>query len=209
MKSKIAYRNFEQAFAKLLQRAKRGPTSVHTLLTTLTGKSHVMLVLFLALGGAQIPGIAIFFGLFIGYLGIRLAVGRSFIWLPEWLKHKKIPGGFQTKLLEQILSTLHFMQRWTHPRYEWAINRTSTRVLNGIMIAGIGICLASCPPIPLTGLLATFAVFFIGIGLINSDGVYILLGHVTSVLYFVQVGFIIRYFSFTAIYQWAMDMIGR
>ena len=91
----------------------------------------MMLVIFLALGGAQIPGIAIFFGIFITYLGIRLAVGRSFIWLPAWLKSKKIPGGFQTRLLEQILQTLHFLERWTKPRYEWAINTPATRILNG------------------------------------------------------------------------------
>ena len=70
------YQNFEQTFLLLLKEAKRGPISVHRFLTILSGWGKVLLLIFLSLGFAQIPGIAIVLGFFICYLGLRVAVGK-------------------------------------------------------------------------------------------------------------------------------------
>ena len=101
-KLKSAYAAFEESFRVLLKKAKQKPVSVKVLLTTLSGKGKIFLLIVLSLGFAQIPGIAIFFGAFIAYLGIRIAMGRDSIWLPKFLLKKKIPFGFLKQLFRHF-----------------------------------------------------------------------------------------------------------
>jgi len=204
MEAKPAYQNFEEAFDQLLEKAKNEPVSMHTFLNTLSGKGKILLLMFISLGFLQIPGIGIPLGLFIAYLGARIAMGRRFIWCPKFLLHKKIPSSPLVKVLKRTLSTLNFIKRWSKPRYEWAANMSP--LITGIVIAVVGICIASSPPIPLTGLLASLAIFLLAIGLLNLDGIYLLLGYIASALYLVQVIILIHYFSISKIVAWVKGL---
>lgn len=207
MKLKPAYQNFEQTFLLLLEQAKRGPISVHTFLTTLSGRGRILLLMFLSLGFAQIPGIAIVLGLFISYLGVRMAVGRNFIWMPKFLRHKKIASYFLIKVSEQTLQMLKLMKCLSRPRYEWAIQKSTNHVVNGLVIALVGLCLASSPPMPMTGMIASVAIFLIAIGLLNDDGLYIILGYIVALFYLITVLLLLKYFSFTQIFEWIKKII--
>jgi hypothetical protein len=191
------YRNFEQTISILLQKAEKGPVSIKTFFTITSGKGKVLLLIFLSLVFTQIPGVAIFLGLFMCYLGVRIAFSRSSIWLPQILLRKKIPSYFLKKMLKQILNFLRFMKRWSHPRYLWAVRHPITRKLNGMMIALVGLSLAASPPIPLTGFVAFAAIFLIGIGLLNEDGIYIISGYVFALFYFGLVFILLKYCSFS------------
>jgi hypothetical protein len=206
MKLKPAYQTFEETFLLLLKKAENKPISVHTFLTTLSGRGKVLLLMFLSLGFAQIPAIAIFLGVFIAYLGIRIGMGKQFIWVPRFLSRKKIPTSFFNKLLRPILQMLKFMKRWSRPRYEWATQKSSTRLLNGLMIALVGLCLATSPPVPLTGASACIPILLIAIGLLNDDGVYIILGYVAALFYFLLVLLLLNYFSVTQIFEWVKNL---
>ncbi len=206
-KLKLPYQNFEQTFLTLLKKAKRGPISVHTFLTTLSGKGRLLLLIFLSLGFTQFPGISMFFGLFISYLGLRIAAKKSFIWMPKFLRYKKISSYFLIKVIQKVLNLLKFMKRWSKPRYVWATQKIETRVINGLMVTLVGICLAISPPVPLTGLLACAAICLIAIGLLNDDGIYIILGYVFALLYLVMVLFLLNYCSFSQMCGWAKDMV--
>lgn len=195
-KLKQPYINFEDAFLFLLEEAKEGSVSIETILLTLSGKLRVLLLAFLSLGFGQIPGVAVFLGLFIAYLGVRIAIGKSFIWMPKVFLRKKIPSYFLTKILKQILRLLKFMKKWSHPRYVWATQQTAVRIVNGLMIALVGLFLAISPPIPFSSLLAFIAIFSIAIGLLNDDGIYILIGYICSLMYFTVILFLLKFCSF-------------
>ncbi|HEV8052124.1 MAG TPA: exopolysaccharide biosynthesis protein [Parachlamydiaceae bacterium] len=202
-----SYQKFEDAFLSLLKQADTDSITIKTFLTTLSGKGKILLLVFLSLGFAQIPGIAIALGLFIFYLGLRIAIGENFIWMPKFILNKNIKPYFLTKIITQILKLLKFMKRWSRPRYEEATQKKTTRVINGLMIALVGLCLASCPPIPLVSISASLAIFFIAIGLLNNDGIYIVLGYFFSVFYLITVLLLFNYFSFTMIFEWMKDII--
>jgi hypothetical protein len=206
-KLKPRYQSFEQTFVVLLKEAKRRPISIHRFLTILSGHGKVLLLIFLSLGFVQIPGIAIVLGCFIAYLGLRIALGKSVIWIPQFLRDKKISSSLLIKVIKQTLHILKFIERWSWPRYVWATQKSITRVCNGSMIALVGLCLAICPPIPLTGLFACVAIFLIGVGLLNDDGIYIILGYVAALVYLVTVMIILNYFSMTAMIEWFKNII--
>ncbi len=199
---KQSYRNFEDTFRLLLKKAKARRVSLRTMLTILSGKGKVLLIIFLSLGFGQIPGISIILGLVIASLGVRIAFGSSSIWMPKFLLNKKIPSYFLTKVIQQILKFLKFMKRWSHPRYIWATQHPVARVMNGIVIALAGLSFAICPPIPFTSLTACLGIFAIGIGLLNDDGIYILIGYICSIIYFVTVFYCLKFFSITQLVEW-------
>jgi hypothetical protein len=207
MKLRPPYKNFEETFCQLRELAAEQPLPLKSFLRTLSGKGKILVLVFLSLGFSQIPIIAIPLGFFISYLGIRIAMGENFIWVPRFLLDKKINSYFLEKIIVKILKGLNFMKRWSKPRYEKATQKDITRIINGIMIALIGLCISMCPPIPLVSLLASLSIFSIAIGLLNKDGVYIILGYIFSLLYFLAVVLLLNYFSFTDIYEWIKGFI--
>ena len=186
----------------MLVKAKKERVSIHALQTALDGKGGVLLLILLSLGFGQIPGIAIFLGLFIGYLGVRIAMGRSFIWLPKWVLRKKIPSYFFLKVVQQILRLLKFMKKWSTPRYAWATQLHSTRVINGLTISLVGLSFALSPPVPLAGFVAFIAIFSIAIGLLNEDEIYIIIGYFCALFYFVLTFFLLKFFSVSQMIDW-------
>jgi hypothetical protein len=178
-----------------LKKAKQKPVSVETLLTTFSGRGKVFLLIVLSLGFTQIPGIAIFFGAFITYLGIRIAMARSSIWMPKFLLKKKIPSWVLNTIIPTFLACLKFMKRFSHPRYVWATQLKSTRIINGITIAVVGVAMAISPPVPLSSWIGCFAIFFLAIGLLNDDGVYVILGVGSAICYVIAVIFMLSFCS--------------
>lgn len=207
MELRYPYQKFEQAFLLLLKEANTKPISVQTVLTALSGKGKIFLLVFLSLGFAQIPGIAIALGLFIVYLGIRIAMGETFVWMPNYFLQKKIGSYFLVIVLKQILKMLNFMKNWSHPRHERITQKNTTRIINGLMIALVGLCLASCPPVPLISLLASLAIFFIAIGVLNNDGLYLIFGYFFTLFYCITVLLLLNYFSFTECLDWMCSLI--
>lgn len=192
---KQPYKNFEEAFRILRKKAKIGSVTVETVLQVTSGKGKILLLIFLSLWVAQIPGISLFLGLAIGYLGLRIAIDRTFMWIPKFLLRKKIPSSLLIKAIKQILRILKFMKKWSRPRYTYLTQTSTTRILNGFMLCFTGISLAICPPVPFCGILASLAIFLIGIGLLNDDGVYIIIGYICVLLYFATTIFLLKFCS--------------
>lgn len=201
-KLKRSYKNFEETFLILLEKAKEGPVSLETFLTILSGKGKILLLIFFSLSFGQIPVLAIFLGLVISYLGLRMAINRSSIWMPKALLHKKIPSAPLIKAIKQILHFLKFMKRWSHPCFVEAVHRPSTRVINGLLIALVGISIAISPPVPFSGLIAYVAIFLIAIGFLNDDGIYVIVGDICALLYFITVLFLCKFCSMGQMWEW-------
>ena len=107
--------------------------------------------------------------------------------MPKALLNKRISSYFLIKVIKQVLSLFKFIKRWSHPRHVWATRLKTTRVVNGAMIALVGLSLAASPPMPLAGFIAFAAIFCISIGLLNDDGVYVIVGYFFAVLYLISI----------------------
>lgn len=203
---KEPYQNLEEAVITLQEKAKKGDVPLKTFMEVLGGRGRVLLLILVSLGFGQIPGAILVFGPLIIYLGLRIAIGRSFNWSPRWLEKKKIPSFFMKKNAKQTLSFLKFLKRWTYPRYVWATHGTAIRITNGLMIALIGLALSISPPVPFASWVGFLGTFLIGIGLLNSDGLYILAGHFSAISYFILVCFLCKYCSLSQMIDWVIAL---
>jgi hypothetical protein len=136
----------------------------------------------------SIPGVSTIFGGTILLIGVSLLLDKN-LWIPSKFLKKELPSdklrsGFQTGLkwftrLEKI-SKPH--------RLIWLTSNKISNIINGLSII-LGALLLMLPfgLIPFSNTLPAIALIFYSIGLLQKDGVSILLGHffnIASIIYF-------------------------
>lgn len=204
--TKENFLEIERGFQQLLEKEKEHPVSVRTFLSLLSGRGKLLFLIFFVLPFSQFPGIAIFIGLLICYVGIRICFDKRSIWLPNFILKKTIPSYFLKKAVGQILFGLRILKKWSFPRFMWTTRQPFTHHLNGIMIAMVGLAISLAPPIPLIGMVAFVAILCIGIGALNQDEVYIITGYVFSVIYFALMVIALKIFSIAGIINFFRDL---
>jgi hypothetical protein len=173
--------------------------SVEEILNTLSGKGQSLILLLLSLPFCltlQFPGLSTPFGLMVAFIGLRMAFGKR-IWLPKSFLAKKIKPQILQKIAGKSLLLLKKMQPWVDCRLMWFCHHYAFRIINSILISLMGIFLALPLPIPFSNLLAAWSIFFIGFGILEDDGLFVLVGYLISLLTF----------SFFAAIIWGSDLI--
>lgn len=154
------------------------------ILHILSGKGRILILLLLSLPFCQplqIPGLSMPFGLVIAFLGLRMALGKH-AWLPKSILKKTVTSHTLQKITEKTLRLIEKMKRWVHPRLIWMCQGPVMQIVNGLIIALLGIFLALPLPIPLSNMSAAWSIFLIGLGLLEDDGVFVLVGYIISLL---------------------------
>lgn len=138
-----------------------------------------------------IPGLSIPFGLAIALCGFRLGIGRGF-WMPDFLMRRQVPAELLQKLVGGAAAFYRKIERFVRPRMHFLQRWPGMLNLLGfmIMIGGILLSLPIPPPFPLTNTIPGFAVIFMALGLMERDGVCILIGYGFALLGLVYVGLI-------------------
>jgi len=174
----------EEEIVLLQQEAKARPISIADILHTLSNKGRPLVLILLCLPFCQplqIPGLSTPFGLAIAFFGFRMAFGNR-IWLPKSILAKQIKTTTLEKITQKVLLLIKKTKRWIHPRICWLCRSPFMKIMNGVMIFLLGLLLALPLPIPLSNLAPAWSIFFIGIGTLEDDGIFILLGYLTFLL---------------------------
>jgi hypothetical protein len=175
----------------LLQHTSEKQDSVHikTILEILSGKGRLVILILLTLPFClplPLPGMSVPFGLLIAFFGVRMAFGKG-IWLPQRILSKKIKTHLLKKIVTKTLWLVKKMQVLTHPRLYWMCFHPVMKVVNGIVIAILGVALAIPIPIPFSNITAAWAIFILSFGIMEDDGLFILIGYllllITAVIY--------------------------
>lgn len=136
----------------------------------------------------SIPGVSTVFGGAILLLSFSRLLDRPF-YLPDWLKRRsvsteKLQGG-----MRRGLKWFQRLERISRPRRMRGL--TSGRLMRGInnfaLIVGAILLMAPFGLIPFSNTLPAVAILFFAIGMLQRDGVCILLGHlmnIATVVYF-------------------------
>jgi len=189
-----AYISFKKNLTVLKEKSEDRSLSLKEIIHFLSGKGRVLLLIFFCIPFGQVFGLAIPFGLIIAYLGLMYAFSIK-IWFPSFILKKKIPHKILKFVLSQILYFIKKIGKLSHPRLIWVCTQPVMRKINGCLIGLIGIFLAISLPIPLSSYIASAAIFFLGIGLLNDDGVWIFIGYPIAVFYIVFVAVTMNYIS--------------
>lgn len=204
MRRILPHKTLEERLTLLEEKAQERYLSVKTILQVLSGKGRPLLLIFLSVPFCQpfqIPGLSIFFGLMIAFIGIRIAFGKR-LWIPQSFLSKKISSKTVGKITRKSLRLIDKMKRWVHPRLDWMCYHPCMPLMNGLLLCLLGLLLALPLPIPFTNLLTAWALFFLSLGLLEDDGLVVLFGYALSflnILFFISLWVTIKGYFFPPI----------
>ena len=187
-------RRLSEELESLLLLAPGRPLALRTVVEHLHFRGLPALVVLLCvpfLFPVAIPGLSLPFGAAIALCGLRLGIG-SRLWMPDFILRRevspellaKLVGGavrFYRQVERLVRPRMHFLQRWPG-----MINLLGFMIMTG----GILLSLPIPPPFPLTNTIPAFAVIFMALGLMERDGVSILLGYFFTLVGICYVGLI-------------------
>jgi len=114
-------------------------------------------------------------------LGMQLGLGFARPWLPQRLVGLQLSPAITTKLLENLNRLLRPLERLIQPRLEVLLLNSLSRRLIGLCIAWCAALSALPLPIPFTNKVPALAMLFLSVGMIEFDGILILIGYATVV----------------------------
>jgi len=158
----------------------------------LVGKdSLLLLTIFLSLVfliPVSIPGVSTLFGAAILLIGITRLFGRN-LWLPKSSRNRIVSTDKLRAALNRALVWFHRLERMSHPH---RLNRLTSdglmEILNNCaLILGAILLMAPFGLVPFSNTLPAIAIIFLAIGLMQRDGLCILLGYLSNfvtIIYF-------------------------
>jgi hypothetical protein len=137
----------------------------------------------------SIPGVSTVFGAAILLIGICRLFGRN-LWIPKRIAQRVLPSDKLRAGLNQGSAWVHRLERVSRPhRMKWLAAKGAMDTLNNCaLIAGAVLLMAPFGLIPFSNTLPAIALLFFAIGLLQRDGLCILLGHlsnIVTVIYFI------------------------
>jgi len=131
----------------------------------------------------SIPGVSTVFGAAILLISVSRLFGRN-LWIPAKIEHRIIGTRKLRPLLRKALSWLKKLERVSRPnRIQWLVAGGTMAFINNLaLILGAVLLMMPFGLIPFSNTFPAVAILFLAIGLLQRDGLCILLGHVSNVL---------------------------
>jgi hypothetical protein len=126
------------------------------------------------------PGIPAISGAILMLMGMQLAVGRDSLWLPATLRRRNLTRSMLRTLADKSMPWIKRFERYSKPRLDAFATPKASRVV-GVLICLLGFVLFL--PFPLLGNIPPgIACCVLGMGLVERDGVIVLLGFVSTAI---------------------------
>jgi hypothetical protein len=146
--------------------------SVGQLLEALKDRSFGVIIILFALPNAIIP-IAWVLGTPILLFAVQLVMGRQKPWLPDFMSRQQISRDTFNKIAEYVVRYLRIMERYLKPRWNWLTTDAAERFVGLWMTFLVLVLLV---PVPFGNALPAFGISIIAAGLIEKDGLAIVVG---------------------------------
>ncbi len=108
-------------------------------------------------------------------LSLELAFQRDRVWLPGWTLNRSLPRQTFARAVGRIMKPVRFVERLSKPRMPWLTGEVAD-VVTGLTCVFLAVMLAL--PVPFGDLLPCLTLIVLGLGIMQRDGVAILLGAV-------------------------------
>jgi hypothetical protein len=132
----------------------------------------------LALIAIPFVGLSTPFGLVIALLGAQLMIGLHHPWLPARARRRKLSMTMLDRVLGILTRRTRWLARLSRRRWEFVIQ---PRLIGlGIVLLALGLALPL--PFPGSNLIFLVPLFLYAIGILERDGLWIVLGHVGTLI---------------------------
>ena len=158
----------------------RQDVAVGDLLVLLGGRGRAALILLFALPNVlpTPPGTSGILGLPLLYLSFQMMLGRV-PWLPRLIDERSMPRHRFAQLVERVVVVLGRAERLLRPRWSIFVGHGAERVLGAVCLV---LAIVLVLPIPLGNILPALAVCLIALGVLERDGVWVLIGIAVAVV---------------------------
>jgi len=119
------------------------------------------------------PGASTLVGPIYSLLALRLIIGMDRPWLPGFVRRKELSARTLESLRRRGVPLVRRIERFSRPRFRVLNNPVIVRVA-AVNVFIMGLVLLS--PAPFLNTLPALSVIFIGLGLLNDDGIFLLMG---------------------------------
>lgn len=125
------------------------------------------------------PGYTTFFSIPLFIFSVQMMWGMKSPWLPEWISKKEINKTNLEKLIEKATPWLRKIESYLHPRLTYISVHAWERII-GIFAFIFTISIAL--PIPLTNFPPGWGILIMSLGLLNKDGLTIIVGMIVGTI---------------------------
>lgn len=178
-----ARRERKKPLSEVLTAIARDPArdyiAIVDLLTLLGGRGRAALILLFALPNVlpTPPGTSGILGLPLLYLSFQMMLGRV-PWLPHFIGDRSMSRLSFAQLVDRISAVLSRAERLLRPRWSIFVGYGAERVLGAVCLVLAAVLVL---PIPLGNMLPAFAICLIALGVLERDGVWVVMGVVIGI----------------------------
>jgi len=160
---------------RLYNRLDGDSLTVRELEESLKGRGFAILILLMTIPFCiiPVPGLSMPFGIAILITGMRIACGRK-PWLPDFILNKEIPHHRLKRLLSMGVRISLRLEKVIKPRMSFLQSWPGMVNLAGVSIALGGLLLLI--PLPFSNWLPAWAVLLLTVGMMEKDGLFVLIG---------------------------------
>ena len=186
-----------------------GAISFHELLQR--GGDNGLLLLIILLNAPfllpiPIPNLSTPFGVLILFIGAKLIWGipRQ---LPEFIGKRILSDKVLNSILDKTVQGIQKIERFIHPRYPALIENRFFLSLNYLLIMGMAFILTLPLGVPFTNFFPAWTIILLALGLLEKDGLLIVLGYLFTFL--TMLYFYLIYVFGAALISWGKELISR
>lgn len=179
----------------ILKESKDQKMTLGRVCQILSGRGYAVLLILFSLPFCfpiSIPGLSTPFGLLLAFLGLRLAFGKR-LWWPKWILAKEVSHSTLKSVIGKLQGALLRLEKVLHPRLLFLVKHPLAHRLHGLLIFALSLFLSLPLPIPFSNTLSALPLLCLGLGLLEDDGVLVIIAYSLSLVCFLFFGFIFWY----------------
>jgi hypothetical protein len=191
MKPLPPHETLDESLQELLVMGERDKVSMGEICRVLAGRGYAIILIVFSLPFClpiTIPGVSTPFGMLLAFMGLRIAF-RKHLWWPKFILDKEIAGSTVVKVVTRTQSLLVRVKKFLHPRLMWLVSHPLAHICHGLLIVAMSLLLSLPLPVPFTNTLSALPLLHMGFGLLEDDGLAIVVAYVLAAI-------AIAYFTF-------------
>lgn len=168
-----------ELFARLKEQSARRTYTLGEIIALFNDRSYALLVFFLivpSLTPIPIPGLGSAFGVLVAIQGLAVIFSTK-MWLPQRLARMAVSSRAVDQISSGCILVFSRLEKIVRPRWVLFARHPLFHFLNGVLVFAGG-CILSLPlVIPLSNFIPSLMLLFICLGILEDDGLMILLAY--------------------------------